>query len=86
MRNIVDVIEQLREASSKDEFKHELNSIEDSYYYTAPELVGLLWNRLHDNILSEYVVGHEDNIEDEGVTILSIFTTKSEEEVREMFE
>lgn len=85
MRNLVDVIKQLKDISSKENFNLELNDIEDSYYYTAPEVKGRLWNRVHEAIIYEY----EDEINgrkepsDECILILSCFTTMSVEEVKE---
>lgn len=85
MRNLMDVTKQLKEISSKEKFIHQLDKIEKSYFYTAPESMGLLWNRVHDAILSEYIVEVVGEPSDECVEILSCFTTMSIDEVKETF-
>lgn len=85
MRDLIGVIQQLKALSSKSEFKRDLDKIEDSYYYTAPEAKGLLWNRVHDAIICEYEDEINGEPSDECIHILSCFTTMSVEEVKESF-
>ena len=85
MRNLIDVIKQLKDISSEENFNLELSDIEDSYYYTAPEAKGRLWNRVHEAIVSEYSdeIHKRKEASDECILILSCFTTMSVEEVKE---
>lgn len=85
MRNLIDVIKQLKDISSKENFNLELSDIEDSYYYTAPEARGILWNRVHNAIIDEYISKLNGKPDDECISVISCFSTMSPDEVRKSF-
>ncbi len=91
MRNIIDVIEQIKKLYNKydnvniDNFTYYLDVIKYSVSFTAPEMMYIRWNELYKlltNILLDDVM--DKHIYDYNFTIkcFSIFSGNSEEDLR----
>ena len=55
MRNLVDIIDKIIEVAP--DLKGVLNSVQDSTFYSAPELMGLRWRTVAD-ILNHEAINH----------------------------
>ncbi|WP_144468691.1 cell division protein [Bacillus pumilus] len=81
MRQLTDVINQILEISTNEELNSELKQIKSDASFTSPELMHMRWDSTHDLLLD-----HTPNpINNEMVKIFSVFSTKSENEIRESF-
>ncbi|MEK5251526.1 hypothetical protein MKX66_28915 [Bacillus sp. FSL R9-9530] len=83
MRNLIDVINQILEVSTNKELNEKLEQIKFDAGFTAPELMRMRWD-LTQVTLKTYILNPLES--DETLKIISIFTTKSEEEVRKEFQ
>lgn len=81
MRPLSDVIDQILEVSTNKELNRELQRTKSDIGFTAPELMHIRWAQVHQAL----TIYTPSPIDDETVTLLSIFSTKSEEEIREAF-
>lgn len=81
MRNITDVIKQLQNVSSNDDFKNLLNYILNDYRYKAPEVASELWWDLQSALISCYETPYSSG---EALELFSIFTTKTKDELLSM--
>lgn len=82
MRNIVDVMNEMRPYIEKKELLDLFDKVERDVPFTAPEAMYLRWNQL-SSYLSSYIPAPLKN--DNEVKVVSIFTTMTEEEVRNQF-
>ncbi|EOS8268462.1 hypothetical protein ABTI76_001036 [Bacillus cereus] len=83
MRNLIDVINQILEVSTNKELNERLEQIKFDAGFTAPELMHMRWD-LTQATLETHILNPLES--DETLKIISIFTTKPEEEVRREFQ
>jgi len=88
MRDILKVTKEIKNLLQDLRTIRRIESVEESVPYTAPEQIGLRWAQIHE-ILTEYFFDRDGvylikEKEDLGITILSIFSTKTEEELRKL--
>ena len=80
MRNIYNVLEQIKEILSKDndydELEARINDIGYSLKFKAPED---MWNFVYDTLIGEFIPPKTET----DYKVLSIWTTKSVEELKE---
>ena len=81
MRDIFKVLEQIKEILNEneeyDEIRSNIENIEHSLRFTAPEDV---WNKVYDRLISSFIPPKTDI----DYKILSIWTTKSIEELKKL--
>lgn len=84
MRKLRDVINQILRVipSTEEDIINEFNRILDSLNYSAPELEYMWWDESHRVILDCIA---DNNFTDWKLEIVSIFSTKSIEEVKTIF-
>lgn len=84
MRSLRDVINQMLEVipSTEEDTINEFNRVLDSLNYSAPELEYMWWDEAHGIILDCI---EDNNFTDWKLEIVSIFSTKSIEEVKAIF-
>jgi len=82
VREIVEVVNQLKPYVDDGNFLAVLNDIENRSVYLAPEVHFELWNELTYMINRFYCPPLQDSNE---VKVISIFTQKTEDEVKELF-
>lgn len=82
-RNLEDVIEEMIKEipSSEQRFINQLKDNQTSVNFSAPELLGMWWDEVHGTLCS-----HIPEIPNEEwqFKVLSIFSTKSVEELKEI--
>lgn len=80
---LLDVINQILEVSTNKELNEKLEKIKFDAGFIAPELMRMRWD-VTQVTLKTYILNPLES--DETLKIISIFTTKLEEEVRKEFQ
>lgn len=80
-RNILDVMENIKQVTSSDGLIIGMESIEYDAGFKAPEVMYQLWNRLQFELLEAYESPFANN---ESLEAFSIFTGRSIEELLEI--
>lgn len=82
MRSIYDVVKQIKDALGDDneysEIKAGIDHLEYSMRYKAPELI---WGYVYDRLITEFIPPKTET----DYKVLSIWTTKSVEELKKEF-
>lgn len=82
MRNLKDVIDNIINVSENIELNLRLKSIRSSVDFTAPEVMHIRWNQVHETML-EHTLTKDNKPEFEWqYKVLSIFSTRSVEEIK----
>lgn len=78
MRNLEHVINQILSVTTIDWLKNRLEKIKYDIGFTAPELMGMRWNLVHEALCDSYPNPIEN---DESIEVFCIFTTMSRDEL-----
>ncbi|NFI09709.1 cell division protein [Clostridium botulinum] len=85
MRKLENVIEEVISVSENKDFNNELLNIKNSISLTAPELMSTRWNQVHEIMLDYTIANNEKPQYDWQYEVISIFSTKSIDELKSIF-
>lgn len=84
MRNLHDVINKMIEKSKSDELNESLLKIKRSIDFTAPELMNIRWNQVH-MVMTSFTLTNQGKPEHYWqYEVISVFSTRSVEEIKSM--
>ncbi|WP_407301643.1 cell division protein [Clostridium botulinum] len=85
MRKLENVIEEMIRVSEDKDFNNKLLKIKNSIGLTAPELMSMRWNQVHEIMLDYTITNNEKPQYDWQYEIISIFSTKSIDKLKSIF-
>lgn len=85
MRKLENVIEEMIRVSENKDFNNELLNIKNSIDLTAPELMSMRWNQVHEIMLDYTTTNNEKPQYDWQYEVISVFSTKSIDELKSIF-